>query len=101
MPIYEYQCSQCGEVSEFLQKVSDEPMLVCPHCEEAALRRKVSTTSFQLKGSGWYVTDFKDKGKKKEKADQEKKSQTEQTSESSSQKKETKKDKNPQKTTES
>lgn len=63
MPIYEYQCQQCGEKTEFLQKVSDAPLTKCPHCQQDALQKKVSSTSFQLKGTGWYVTDFRDKSK--------------------------------------
>ncbi len=67
MPIYEYRCENCGEISEFIQKFSDEPKTKCPHCEQDQLKKQVSSTSFQLKGTGWYVTDFRDKGKKKEK----------------------------------
>ncbi len=63
MPIYEYQCKNCGEKSEFLQKMSDEPALTCPNCQKNALTRLVSAAGFQLKGTGWYVTDFRDKNK--------------------------------------
>ncbi|OGO94626.1 MAG: hypothetical protein A3F10_04175 [Coxiella sp. RIFCSPHIGHO2_12_FULL_42_15] len=63
MPIYEYQCTQCSQRSEFLQKTSDEPKTICPHCEANALKKIISSTSFQLKGGGWYVTDFRDANK--------------------------------------
>jgi putative FmdB family regulatory protein len=65
MPIYEYRCGACGHELEVLQKLSDEPLSVCPACEASALTKLVSAAGFQLKGSGWYVTDFKDSGKKK------------------------------------
>lgn len=63
MPIYEYQCRHCGKHCEFLQKVTDEAIRQCPHCEKEALEKCISAASFHLKGSGWYVTDFKDKPK--------------------------------------
>lgn len=65
MPIYEYQCEHCGQSTEFIQKLSDAPHVTCPLCGQDALKKTVSRTSFQLKGSGWYVTDFKDKNKPK------------------------------------
>lgn len=64
MPIYEYQCNDCGELLEKLQKVSDEPLQQCPACGEMSLRKKVSAAAFRLKGSGWYETDFKSGNKK-------------------------------------
>jgi len=64
MPIYEYQCSACGKEIEALQKVSDEPLRVCPSCHEPALKKKISAAGFRLKGSGWYETDFKSGTKK-------------------------------------
>ena|SRR3990167_4355793 len=69
MPIYEYQCISCGERCEILQKVNDPPTIQCPHCNAHQLERVVSTVGFQLKGSGWYVTDFRqppEKDKNKE-----------------------------------
>ena len=63
MPIYEYRCKQCGVVSDFLQKFSDEPKTQCPSCDQDALEKIVSATCFQLKGTGWYATDFKDQPK--------------------------------------
>jgi putative FmdB family regulatory protein len=64
MPIYEYQCQACGELTEALQKLSDAPLTRCPACGAEALRKKVSAAAFRLKGSGWYETDFKTGGKK-------------------------------------
>lgn len=64
MPIYEYQCQACGNKLEALQKLSDEPLLDCPECHEAALKKKVSAAAFRLKGGGWYETDFKTGDKK-------------------------------------
>jgi putative FmdB family regulatory protein len=63
MPIYEYQCSSCGHQLESLQKISDAPLTHCPNCNKDALQKLVSAAGFQLKGTGWYVTDFKNKGK--------------------------------------
>lgn len=63
MPTYEYQCAACGEHTEKFQKISDDPLLICPHCHQANLERQLSASGFQLKGTGWYVTDFRDKGK--------------------------------------
>ena len=61
MPLYEYHCKNCGENTEILQKHSDEPEKTCPACHQDKLEKQISSTTFQLKGSGWYVTDFKDK----------------------------------------
>ncbi len=63
MPIYEYQCEKCGETTEVLQKFSDAPLSVCPGCG-GHMSKLMSMNSFQLKGSGWYVTDYA--GKKSE-----------------------------------
>lgn len=65
MPIYEYQCSACGERCEKFEKISDAPATDCPSCGKTNLSRMVSAPSFQLKGTGWYVTDFRDKDKPK------------------------------------
>jgi putative FmdB family regulatory protein len=62
MPIYEYRCASCGFQSEYLQKVSDPPRSVCPECGKATFNKLVTAAGFQLKGSGWYATDFKGKG---------------------------------------
>jgi len=64
MPIYEYQCQACETVSDFLQKMSDAPMLTCPQCEEDELKKLVSAPRFKLAGTGWYETDFKNKDSK-------------------------------------
>lgn len=61
MPIYEYQCKECGHHLEALQKVTDTPLRECPECQKNSLEKLVSATSFQLKGTGWYETDFKNK----------------------------------------
>ena len=63
MPIYEYQCDQCNHKLEIIQKISDEPLRFCPECGEETLRKLISSVSFRLKGTGWYDTDFKNKGK--------------------------------------
>ena len=67
MPIYEYECRGCGEHHEFLQKFSDSPKRKCPSCGKLRLRKLISAAAFHLKGDGWYVTDFRDKGKSKDK----------------------------------
>jgi len=59
MPIYEYRCSSCGHEKEILQKMSDAPLTVCPACGKDTLRKQISAAGFQLKGSGWYATDFR------------------------------------------
>ena len=59
MPIYEYRCGQCGHKLESLQKFSDAPLTTCPACGKEALSKLVSAAGFQLKGSGWYQTDFR------------------------------------------
>ena len=64
MPIYEYQCQGCNHELEKLQKLSDEPLSVCPQCGEPQLKRKISAAGFRLKGGGWYETDFKSGSKK-------------------------------------
>ncbi|MDY6829572.1 MAG: zinc ribbon domain-containing protein [Pseudomonadota bacterium] len=65
MPIYEYRCESCGHELEALQKISDEPLTQCPACSRATLARLISAPRFRLKGSGWYETDFKKGGSKK------------------------------------
>jgi len=59
MPIYAYKCESCGHSKDVLQKMSDAPLTVCPDCGAAAFKKQVTAAGFQLKGSGWYVTDFK------------------------------------------
>lgn len=57
MPVYEYQCSACGQIEEALQKISESPLETCSHCK-GHLKKLISQSSFHLKGSGWYVTDY-------------------------------------------
>ncbi len=64
MPIYEYQCTQCDHSLEALQKISYEPLTICPNCDNPTLNKLVSAASFRLKGGGWYETDFKTGDKK-------------------------------------
>ena len=65
MPIYEYQCTECGHELEKLQKISDPPLTDCPACNKPALQKLVSAAGFRLKGAGWYETDFKSKSSQK------------------------------------
>ena len=65
MPIYEYQCQSCQHEFEILQKISDAALKDCPECREPALKKKISAAGFRLAGSGWYETDFKKNGNKK------------------------------------
>ena len=62
MPIYAYKCDACGHTMDALQKMSDAPLSVCPQCGKPALHKQVTAAGFQLKGSGWYATDFKGGG---------------------------------------
>jgi putative FmdB family regulatory protein len=62
MPIYAYRCSACGHAKDVLQKISDAPLKVCPACGAATFAKQVTAAGFQLKGSGWYVTDFRGNG---------------------------------------
>ncbi len=59
MPIYEYECSSCGNRVEHMQKMSDPPLVECPKCGKPDLMRLISAPAFQLKGEGWYATDFR------------------------------------------
>ena len=67
MPIYEYECRGCGGRHEFIQKFSDGPKRKCPSCGKLRLKKLISAAAFHLKGDGWYVTDFRDKGRSKDK----------------------------------
>ena len=64
MPIYEYQCTACDHSLEALQKMSDDVLIHCPECNGETLKKKISAVAFQLKGTGWYETDFKNGGSK-------------------------------------
>ena len=68
MPIYAYRCESCGHAKDVIQKFSDAPLTVCPECNADAFRKQLTAPAFQLKGSGWYVTDFRDQGGKGKKA---------------------------------
>jgi putative FmdB family regulatory protein len=63
MPIYAYKCGSCGHEKDVLQKLSDAPLTVCPSCGAAAFGKQLTAAGFQLKGSGWYATDFKNGSK--------------------------------------
>lgn len=64
MPIYEYECNECGKQCELIQKISDEPLNACPECG-GKMHKLISHTSFILKGTGWYATDYASPGRKK------------------------------------
>jgi len=64
MPIYEYRCSSCGFQKEYLRKLSDPVLTDCPECGKQTFSKMLSAAGFQLKGSGWYATDFKNSGAK-------------------------------------
>ena len=78
MPIYEYRCGACGQEHEALRKVSEPPLTKCPACGKPKLKKLLSAAGFQLKGSGWYATDFKGGASKKpaEKKAEDKKSES-------------------------
>ena len=59
MPIYAYKCASCGHAKDVLQKISDPVLTACPACGEATFHKQLTAAGFQLKGSGWYETDFK------------------------------------------
>jgi putative FmdB family regulatory protein len=59
MPIYAYKCESCGHAKDVLQKISDAPLTVCPVCGAESFHKQLTAAGFQLKGSGWYATDFK------------------------------------------
>lgn len=64
MPIYQYQCADCGHQMEALQKMSDPKLTDCPACGASSLKKQVTAAAFKLKGTGWYETDFKNSGAK-------------------------------------
>lgn len=68
MPIYAYRCGACGLDRDVLQKISDPVLTVCPECGAEAFAKQLTAAGFQLKGSGWYVTDFRDGGNKAKRA---------------------------------
>lgn len=90
MPIYEYECRNCGYEFEEMQRITADPISICPSCGEPQAQRIISKTSFVLKGSGWYVTDYgrgtggaAGEQKKSKPAKSESKSETKSTSDSS------------------
>ncbi len=62
MPIYAYRCEACGFAKDVLQKISDDALTVCPSCNQDSFKKQLTAAGFQLKGSGWYVTDFRGNG---------------------------------------
>ena len=84
MPIYAYKCAECGHQMDVIRKVSDPPLTDCPSCGKPALVKQVTAAGFQLKGAGWYVTDFRDQGsgKKKDTAKPDEKAATDQSTDS-------------------
>lgn len=82
MPIYEYVCEKCGEHTEVIQKVTDEPIKRCKKCK-GKLEKLISRTSFQLKGSGWYQTDYSSRPKEASGGSEEKKGDDKKKSDSS------------------
>ena len=64
MPIYEYRCNSCGHQQEFLQRMSDAPLKKCPECGKRTFNKLLNAAGFQLKGTGWYATDFKNNNTK-------------------------------------
>jgi putative FmdB family regulatory protein len=71
MPIYDYQCTSCGFSKEVMRKISEPSLTDCPECGKATFAKQLSAPSFQLTGSGWYATDFKNSGNKPEKKTEE------------------------------
>jgi len=69
MPIYAYRCSSCGLEQDVMQKMSDQPLTTCPVCKTDTFAKQLTAAGFQLKGSGWYATDFKGGGKPAAKAE--------------------------------
>ena len=85
MPIYEYECSKCGKIDEVLQKFSDKPLVRCKHCS-GKLHKLVSHSSFHLKGTGWYITDYANKSQNSAKPSHKVKREAKKISDNSSKK---------------
>jgi len=92
MPIYEYRCAACGHQEDHLQKVSEAPLTKCPACGRKKYEKQLSAAGFQLKGSGWYATDFKGGKKPEAKTEAKAEAKTEAKSESKSETKAVKKE---------
>lgn len=88
MPIYEYECSECGRIDEVLQKFSDKPLDRCKHCS-GKLHKLISHSSFHLKGTGWYITDYANKSQSSAKPSPAVKREAKKSSDNSSKKTET------------
>ena len=101
MPIYEYACKNCDHTLDALQKMSDDPLVDCPECDEPALRKLLSAPRFRLKGEGWYETDFKGDNQKNVHKDDSEPAKTEKKSDESkpAKKPDKKPDKKPEATT--
>jgi len=82
MPLYEYECTKCGEIEEALQRFSDKPITKCKHCS-GRLHKLISQSTFHLKGTGWYVTDYADKPKSSGSTETKKKETTDKSSKKS------------------
>ena len=95
MPIYEYECQKCGTF-ETTQRITEEPLSKCPTCK-GKVKKLISSTSFQLKGTGWYITDYARKGKDAPKTENGASSTSESKTESKESKTETKKESVPAK----
>ena len=95
MPVYEYECQKCGTF-ETTQRITEEPLSKCPTCK-GKVKKLISNTSFQLKGTGWYITDYARKGKDAPKTENGASSSSESKSESKEAKTETKKESGPAK----
>ena len=93
MPIYEYQCEECGHKLEVMQRMSEDPLKTCPSCAEDTLKKLVSKAGFRLTGTGWYETDFKDKGKPEDDKGEKKEKEKEKEKEGSGDKKDAKESK--------
>ena len=65
MPIYDFQCTSCGHKDELMRKISEPSTMICPNCSKETFSKMLSAPSFQLSGTGWYASDFKDKKQKK------------------------------------
>lgn len=90
MPIYEYECTKCAKIEEVIQKFSDKPLVTCPYCG-GKLHKLISHSSFHLKGTGWYVTDYANKSKTNSAvANKSKEAKTSQASNASASSKDTK-----------
>jgi putative FmdB family regulatory protein len=93
MPIYEYRCAACGHTEDHLQKISEAALTKCPACGKKKYQKQLTAAGFQLKGSGWYATDFKSASKKSaDKADSKAEAKTESTESKSETKSEAKSD---------